>query len=165
MTDPLTKAKRSALMARIRPSGNRSTELRVAAIMRKARISGWRRHATVRVATLKALDAVARGSMVVRPDFVFRISRVAIFVDGCFWHGCPKHYTRPTNNALFWKKKVRANKARDRRVTRVLKLGGWSVVRLWEHDLESAALVIHRIRKGFAGTHPKRRQVAVREQC
>jgi DNA mismatch endonuclease (patch repair protein) len=164
MTDRLTKAKRSALMARIRPSGNRSTELRVATIMRKARISGWRRHATVRVAMPSALNTAVRASVVVRPDFVFWIHRVAIFVDGCFWHGCPKHYSRPTNNELFWKKKVRANKDRDRRVTRVMRLGGWSVVRLWEHDLESPGHVLRQIRKGLTRARPKRNQVASRGQ-
>ncbi len=151
MTDRLTKSERSALMARIRPSGNRTTELRVAAIMRKARISGWRRHATVRLAMPRPINTATRRQWVVRPDFVFRTRRVAIFVDGCFWHGCPQHYSQPSNNERFWKNKICDNKARDRRVTRVMRLGGWSVVRLWEHDLENTGLVIRRIRKGVHG--------------
>jgi len=70
-----------------------------------------------------------------RPDFVFPASRVALFVDGCFWHGCPKHYTKPKNNRAFWKRKLDANHARDRQVNRELRRKGWRVLRIWEHDL------------------------------
>jgi DNA mismatch endonuclease (patch repair protein) len=70
-----------------------------------------------------------------RPDFVFPADRLAVFVDGCFWHGCPKHYTRPANNRAFWERKLRANRARDRQVNRELKRLGWRVLRVWEHDL------------------------------
>jgi DNA mismatch endonuclease (patch repair protein) len=58
-----------------------------------------------------------------------------VFVGGCFWHGCPKHSNMPANNRAFWKKKMAANKARDRRVNRTLRKEGWRVVRIWEHDL------------------------------
>ncbi|MCX6901571.1 MAG: DUF559 domain-containing protein [Verrucomicrobia bacterium] len=61
--------------------------------------------------------------------------KLAVFVDGCFWHSCPKHGTKPANNAAFWRKKLSANKARDRRVTRTLRRLGWRVVRIWEHEL------------------------------
>jgi DNA mismatch endonuclease (patch repair protein) len=71
----------------------------------------------------------------VRPDFVFPKRRLAVFVDGCFWHGCPKHATRPRGNAAFWRRKLAANKARDRRVNRVLRAAGWRVLRIWEHEL------------------------------
>lgn len=70
-----------------------------------------------------------------KPDFVFRHLRVALFVDGCFWHGCPKHATQPKTNAAFWRDKIAANRARDRRVTRVLRALGWRVLRIWEHEL------------------------------
>ena len=70
-----------------------------------------------------------------RPDFVFRKQRTAIFVDGCFWHGCPKHATKPANNRAFWKKKLAGNKTRDRVVNRTLRRSGWRVVRIWEHQL------------------------------
>jgi DNA mismatch endonuclease (patch repair protein) len=69
------------------------------------------------------------------PDFIFRAARFAVFVDGCFWHGCPKHCKIPTGNRAFWKRKFTANKARDRRVNRVLRQTGWRVIRIWEHDL------------------------------
>jgi len=75
----------------------------------------------------------------VRPDFVFPKSRTAVFVDGCFWHGCPKHGTKPKGNASFWRKKFAVNKARDRRVNRALRRAGWQVLRVWEHELKRGA--------------------------
>jgi DNA mismatch endonuclease, patch repair protein len=68
----------------------------------------------------------------VRPDFIFRAQRVAVFVDGCFWHGCPRHGTRPRQNRKFWDEKIARNRARDRLVTRRLRQRGWTVLRLWE---------------------------------
>ena len=73
--------------------------------------------------------------LTVRPDFVFRKQRTVIFVDGCFWHGCPKHATKPKNNRAFWQRKLAANKTRDRVVTRTLRTQGWRVLRVWEHEL------------------------------
>lgn len=79
----------------------------------------------------------------VRPDLVFRGPEVAVFVDGCFWHGCPRHYSAPDNNADFWKKKLKRNRERDRRNNRTLREAGWTVVRCWEceirDDVESVA--------------------------
>ena len=77
----------------------------------------------------------------VRPDFVFARQRVAVFVDGCFWHGCRWHGTRPQGNAAFWAKKLAGNQARDRRVNRVLRRHGWRVLRIWEHGLRDAERV------------------------
>ena len=71
----------------------------------------------------------------VRPDFVFPSGRLAVFVDGCFWHGCPRHFIKPRNNAAFWRKKIAANRARDRLVSRALRKLGWKVMRIWEHEL------------------------------
>ena len=70
----------------------------------------------------------------VRPDVVFPKRRVAVFVDGCFWHGCPVHYTRPRSGSVFWADKLYANVMRDRRQTLALEEAGWRVVRVWEHD-------------------------------
>jgi DNA mismatch endonuclease (patch repair protein) len=69
----------------------------------------------------------------VRPDIVFTRAKVAVFVDGCFWHCCPQHGTRPATNRDYWDPKLDANVARDRTVTERLKLGGWTVLRVWEH--------------------------------
>ncbi len=74
-------------------------------------------------------------SLSVRPDFVFKRARLAVFVDGCFWHGCPKHGTQPKGNAAFWLKKISGNQARDLLVNRALRRAGWRVLRIWEHDL------------------------------
>lgn len=71
-----------------------------------------------------------------RPDIVFPRHRVAVFVDGCFWHGCRLHYTAPTNNHEFWAAKLVENRTRDVRVAAALKARGWQVIRLWEHDVD-----------------------------
>ena len=72
------------------------------------------------------------------PDFVFVRRRVAVFVDGCFWHGCPKHGTMPRTNRAFWRRKLATNRARDRRVNRKLRGSGWRVFRIWEHSVETS---------------------------
>ena len=118
-TDTVSRKKRSEIMRAVRSTGNESTELRFIALMRSAGIRGWRR----------------RQELPGSPDFVFRKQSLAVFVDGCFWHGCPKHATFPTTRRAFWVKKFAGNKARDRRVTRELRQHGWRVVRIWEHDL------------------------------
>jgi len=84
-----------------------------------------------------------------KPDFVFPKLKLAIFVDGCFWHGCPKHATKPKNNRLFWRRKLSANKKRDSLVTIALRRGGWRVVRIWEHELarRNKAHCIRRIQR------------------
>ncbi len=75
-----------------------------------------------------------------RADIVFGPSRVAVFVDGCFWHGCPVHSTKPSHNAVWWHEKIAANRRRDARVSAALAAEGWVVVRVWEHeDAETAA--------------------------
>jgi len=66
---------------------------------------------------------------------VVPVGRVAVFVDGCFWHGCPRHYNAPAGNEAFWRRKLIANQKRDRLVTRTLTHAGWKVLRIWEHAL------------------------------
>lgn len=81
-----------------------------------------------------------------RPDMVFRGARVAVFVDGCFWHGCPDHYVRPRTRHEFWAAKLRVNVERDRRQTLQLEDSGWLVVRVWEHEVdESLECVCHKV--------------------
>ncbi|MGJ4880282.1 very short patch repair endonuclease [Bradyrhizobium sp. HKCCYLRH1065] len=78
-----------------------------------------------------------------RPDIVFPGRKVAVFVDGCFWHGCPDHYVRPRSRDEFWAAKLRENVERDRRQTAALELSGWRVVRIWEHQvLEGAPSIV-----------------------
>ena len=74
-----------------------------------------------------------------RADLLFRRARVAVFVDGCFWHGCPEHGTQPTTNARYWGPKIERNMKRDRFNTHALEARGWAVVRVWEHDDPEAA--------------------------
>jgi DNA mismatch endonuclease (patch repair protein) len=119
MADVFTKAKRSEVMSRIRGSGNKGTELALAKLFRKHGVTGWRRNQP----------------LFGKPDFTFRRQRVAVFVDGCFWHGCPRHSNMPLNNRAFWERKLTANKERDRLVTKTLRRQGWRVIRVWEHDL------------------------------
>lgn len=80
------------------------------------------------------------------PDLVYRHARVAVFVDGCFWHGCPVHGSQPKHNGAFWAAKFARNRLRDRRVDRSLRAAGWLPIRVWEHqivaDTEAAALRI-----------------------
>jgi DNA mismatch endonuclease (patch repair protein) len=75
-----------------------------------------------------------------RPDLVISRARVVVFVDGCFWHRCPTHFVMPRTRRAFWNRKIRANRARDHRVTLKLKRDGWRVVRIWEHDIDKRAL-------------------------
>jgi len=133
MSDVFTKAKRSEVMSRIRGKGNKKTELSLIRLLRARHITGWRRHQVI----------------FGKPDFIFLKYKVAIFVDGCFWHSCPKHATKPKGNATFWRRKLEANKARDHLVTRTLRRQGWRVLRIWEHALRHEAAVIRRIRSMF----------------
>ena len=128
--DVFTKAKRSSVMAAIRPRGNRSTERAFAALLRCARISGWTLHAT---------DVPGR------PDFFFRARALAVFVDGCFWHGCRRCYKAPRQNAAFWASKIGGNCRRDRAVGRILRRDGIRVIRIWEHDIERRTLRLKKV--------------------
>ena len=121
MSDTVSKKKRSQIMAAVRSRGNKATELRLIQIFRRHGIKGWRRH-------LPTLG---------RPDFVFRNDRLAVFVDGCFWHGCPKHLRKPKGNRRYWRYKIESNRQRDLFVTRSLRRTGWRVLRVWEHEIKN----------------------------
>ena len=133
MPDVFAKAKRSQVMSRIRGQGNKDTELALMGLFRRHGIAGWRR----------------RRPVFGKPDFIFPKLKLAVFVDGCFWHSCPLHATKPRNNAAFWEKKLASNKARDRLVRRVLWREGWRVLRLWEHELarRREARLVARLRR------------------
>ena len=146
MADIYTRAERSALMAKVRGRGNLTTEEALAKIFRVEGWSGWRRQRVI------GGRAAAGARFRVRPDFIFATRRLAVFVDGCFWHGCPRHGTRPQGNAAFWREKFRRNRARDRRDTRRLRRAGWRVLRLWEHELKpkARAALLAKLRRVFA---------------
>lgn len=120
MSDVFTKQKRSEVMSRIRGGGNVSTEKRLITLMREHGIKGWRR----------------KWPLPGKPDFAFPKQKVAVFVDGCFWHRCPKCYQKPATNADFWEAKISRNVQRDMEVNRALRKRGWKVVRIWEHSLK-----------------------------
>ncbi len=80
------------------------------------------------------------GDLKVRPDIVFTARKVAVFVDGCFWHVCPQHGREPTVNEWYWAPKLRRNMERDRQVNNALREAGWRVVRLWEHEPLASAV-------------------------
>lgn len=121
MADWLTRKQRSRNMASIRSTRNRSTEQAFLKLLRDAHISGWRRHLPLPG----------------KPDFAFPLQRVLVFVDGCFWHGCPKCYRLPDDNRDYWAAKLNANRRRDKRVSRLSIAKGWKVLRIWEHVLET----------------------------
>src|SRR5882724_2685179 len=106
-------------MSSIRSKGNRTTEITFVNILRTAKITGWRRHQ----------------DLPGKPDFIFKSKRLAVFIDGCFWHGCPKCYRLPQDNRSYWREKVVSNRRRDRRRTSQLRRLGWGVMRVWEHRL------------------------------
>ncbi len=133
MTDVFSASKRSAVMSRIRSRFNRTTELALAKSLRRHGVTGWRRHQTIMLPA-RRLEHTPKP---VVPDFVFKASQVAVFVDGCFWHRCPKHFHAPQTNRQWWAKKIAANVCRDRFVDRALRRAGWMVIRVWEHDLKS----------------------------
>lgn len=152
MPDVFTKAKRSDVMSRIRSRGNAATELALVRVFRANGITGWRRHLKLRVGELRvesrkqahssgrvaSQPSTFNSQLAVRPDFVFPRLKLAVFVDGCFWHACPLHATKPKGNAAFWRRKFAANIARDRCVNRALRKAGWRVLRIWEHTLRWA---------------------------
>lgn len=115
-------ASRSRNMAAIKSRGNKSTEGRVLTIMKEHRCTGWRRHLAI------------YGT----PDFAFPSIKLAIFVNGCFWHGCPKCFRLPKTNVEYWTQKIARNVSRDRKISRQLRRDGWSVMHIWEHSLRGS---------------------------
>jgi DNA mismatch endonuclease (patch repair protein) len=136
MVDVFSAHKRSAIMSRIRSRGNKLTELALLGILRRHKITGWRRNQPV----------------FGKPDFIFPQRRIAVFVDGCFWHCCPKHSTLPASNRTFWMRKLARNQVRDQLVNQTLRNAGWKVIRIWQHDLtqKSEAKTAARINKNLA---------------
>jgi DNA mismatch endonuclease (patch repair protein) len=113
--DRVTREVRSKIMASVRTSGG-TTEVKMEKLLRLHKVVGYRKQWPVAG----------------KPDFVFLKSRVALFVDGCFWHGCPQCDRPSKSNTEFWRPKIVSNRRRDRRVSRKLRKDGWSVLRVWE---------------------------------
>jgi DNA mismatch endonuclease Vsr len=114
------RLQRSRTMAAI-PSERTSLEQRLASSLWAAGVRGWRR--SIRIERT-------------RPDFVFARPHIAIFVDGCFWHGCPQCCRRPATNIGYWKAKLDRNIERDGEQTQTLTAAGWKVLRFWGHEID-----------------------------
>jgi DNA mismatch endonuclease, patch repair protein len=127
--DVFSRDERSRIMSRIRSHANATTELRLIQLFRRHKITGWRRNQ----------------NLPGKPDFVFRETRLVVFVDGCFWHGCPRCYRRPLSNLAYWDAKISGNKQRDRRIGRTLQKLGWRVVRIWAHELKHPERCLRRL--------------------
>jgi len=135
MADVHSKKQRSKNMAAIKGKNNKSTEIALLKFFRSNKINGWRRHFARLTGT---------------PDFIFPEQKIAIFVDGCFWHGCKRCNLRPKTHTKFWDKKISDNFKRDKLVNKLLKRKGWKVLRFWEHQIKNkstAKNIIKNIRK------------------
>lgn len=120
MADTFDKDKRSAIMKSVKSSGNKSTELRLIAFFNTNNIKGWRRKYPVKG----------------HPDFVFMDKKIAVFVDGCFWHGHDCRNTKPKQNEDYWNQKRIRNIAHDQEVNNLFINRGWTVIRIWECELK-----------------------------
>ncbi len=142
MADVFSRQKRSQIMSRVKGRGNLSTELQLIKVFRSEGFVGWRRQARV----------------FGRPDFVFPKLSIAIFVDGCFWHGCPAHGQIPDSNRLFWEQKLERNKRRDQVVNKTLKQLGWKTMRIWQHEFREPSNLIRRLKRNL----PRRQSMVAR---
>lgn len=124
-------------LSSVRGRNNKTTELRLRLALVRARIRGWRLHAR---------------DLPGSPDFIFPRKKIVLFVDGCFWHGCPRCGHIPRTNTDFWRAKIRRNSERDVRNIEKLKEVGFRVIRIWEHELKDnlgdcVARVVYELRK------------------
>lgn len=120
MSDVFEKEKRSQIMRSVKSRNTKSTELTLINLFKEYRITGWKRTYPVKG----------------HPDFVFLDKKVAIFVDGCFWHGHDCRNTRPADNAEYWQNKRERNIERDKATTETFEKRGWTVLRIWECELK-----------------------------
>jgi len=148
MPDKLTKSERSRLMSRVQSYGNKTTEIAFRHLLRRCGIKGWRRH----------VDLPGK------PDFTFRESRLAVFVDGCFWHSCPLHASHPESNAAFWRQKFARNRRRDAKVNHELRKLGWVVLRFWEHEMLQPDMVLRRLKRALGARSPRSELLPVARQ-
>lgn len=131
MADRLSKEERSHLMAKVRSTGNQSTEAKVEAMLKNTGIRGWKKHP-------KGIPGC--------PDFYFSKANLVVFVDGCFWHACPRCGRLPASNAEYWTPKISSNRRRDNRTRRQLQKRGLHVMRIWEHEVKRASWIRRLVR-------------------
>jgi DNA mismatch endonuclease, patch repair protein len=131
--DRVDKATRSQVMSTVR-SRNTRLEEKLVAILLDAGLKGFTRYADGLPGT---------------PDVAFMDEKVVVFLDSCFWHGCPKHLRRPSSNTEYWQSKIDRNIRRDRRQRAALRRLGWSAIRVWEHDLPNPSKVVSKVRRAL----------------
>jgi len=132
MADIFSEEKRSAVMKAVKSKYNKSTELKLIQIFKKLGIKGWRRNYKI----------------FGKPDFIFIRFKIALFTDGCFWHGHDCRNVTPKHNEEYWNRKIQKNKIRDRFINGYLKKKGWMVFRIWECDIKKEKLP-HKFLKYF----------------
>ena len=125
MSDTVSKKKRSEIMKASKPKGNKSTEQALIQLFRKIGIKGWRRN-------YKIADAF--------PDFVFPRLKIAVFADGCFWHGHDCRTLRPKTNQNYWDEKIEKNRERDKAIKERIETKSWKVFRIWECEIKKGKL-------------------------
>jgi len=134
MTDVLTPDQRKFNMSRIRGK-NTGPEVRLRKLLWSQGIRGYRIHY----------------NLPGKPDIVFTKKKIAIFIDGCFWHRCPVCFQEPATRKEFWMKKIQSNIERDKKVNEQLSSDGWNVIRIWEHEIrKNPSLVIEKIRENLS---------------
>lgn len=121
MTDTVSKKKRSQIMKANKPKDNKSTELKLIQLFKQLGLKGWRRNYKIAVA---------------HPDFVFLEKKIAVFADGCFWHGHNCRNLTPEQNSEYWQKKLENNRIRDKQINERLEGKGWEVIRVWECEIK-----------------------------
>ena len=121
MSDTVSEKKRSEIMRANKPKGNKSTELKLIQLFKQLGLKGWRRN-------YKIAGAI--------PDFVFLKKRIAIFADGCFWHGHNCRNITPKQNSEYWQKKIENNRIRDKQINERIERKGWKVIRIWECEIK-----------------------------
>lgn len=131
MTDSFDQTQRSFVMRQIKGEKNLSTEIKLLTIFNQNKVTGWRR----------------KFKLFGKPDFVFPLKRIAVFVDGCFWHGHGCRKVKPLTNQEYWERKIDRNTQRDREVNRALKNNNWKVIRIWECELKNLDIVKNKVLK------------------
>lgn len=120
MADTFSQQERSRIMRAVKSTGNKSTEVKLIQLFKQHHIKGWRRNY----------------KLPGKPDFVFPKQRLAVFADGCFWHGHECRNTKPVDNASYWQTKIERNKKRDKEITQILINRNWHVIRIWECEIK-----------------------------
>jgi len=119
MTDVLTPEQRTYNMSRIRGK-NTAPEIKLRKMLFAAGIRGYRIHY----------------NLPGKPDIVFVRKKIVVFIDGCFWHKCPADFQEPETHKEFWMKKIQSNIDRDKKINKQLKREGWTIIRIWEHEIK-----------------------------